>query len=953
MLENANKLLEIYNLRLYSAVMGADEQPKVHFRVQMDLKSTLNLPDPNFGISMKADLASREPEIQRGWEEQRLYHRQMEARKDAPPYVLLDGPPYTNNAIHVGTAMNKILKDFVLKSKFMQGYRVPYVPGYDNHGLPIELAVQKKLSEQKVQWDVPMLRQACREHAAQYIELQTSQFKRLGIFGLWEKPYATMNYRFEAEIVRVFRRLVEADQVYRGLKPVMWSPTARTALADTEIIYAEHTSTAIYVRFPLVHDEKGWAEGLSNVFTVIWTTTPWTIPANLGVALHPRLMYVVVRVNGDHYLILKDLLEATATTVGWTEYEVVREVKGSEVEYSLFGHPLFGRESLAMLADYVTTEDGTGVVHTAPGHGREDFITGQRYGLPVLCPVDERGFMTSEALQFAGISYKDATPAVVEALRESGHLLHDSTFTHQYPHAERDEKPVIFRATEQWFVSIDDHDLRTRMLADIPKVTWVPESGEKRITAMISGRPDWCISRQRPWGVGIPVFYGAESGTPVLDPVAIEAVARLVETQGSDAWYTVDAREILPAGYSHPITGETEFRKETDVFDVWFDSGSVSLAVLEGNVEPDWAGPWPADLFLEGSDQHRGWFNVSLILGSAIKGVPPYRAVLTHGFVNDEQGRKMSKRLGNVIDPVDVCNTLGADVLRLWAASVNYVDDVPCGQNILKVTGEMYRKIRNTLRFLVSNLKDYVPFDGPLLPVDEYIVEQTELLVAEAVENYSRFDFRAVLSAVHNFCVNEISAFYIDAVKDRMYCDLPEWDSRRSAQAASLAVAHRLTLLLAPIIPHTAEETYQCLPIPNREDSVHLATFVVPSDERLAEIEGSEFQVSFAALLGLRAAVFAELETWKAGAGIKNSQDVMAHLTVDAETRAALSIFDNHELANLFKMSWVVLETGEPTTPRFEPSPYAECERSRVRRPDVQVVGEHALSARDRRALGL
>lgn len=919
----------------------------------MDLKATLNLPDPEFGLPMKADLSRREPEILAGWESAGLYHRLMEERANCPTFTLHDGPPYTNGPIHLGTAFNKILKDFVLKSKSMQGFRTPYVPGYDNHGLPIEQAVQKKLAEKKIQPDMQTLRTACREHASEYITLQTGQFKRLGILGLWEKPYQTMEYRYEAELIRIFKRLVEVGQVYRGLKPVLWSPTSRTALADTEILYQDHTSKAIYVRFPLVHDHNGWSHDLKNVYTVIWTTTPWTIPANLGVAFHPSLEYAVVKVGDDHYVLLKDLVERVAGEVGWTSYEIVRVLLGCSFDLSKFKHPIFDRDSLAMLADYVTTEDGTGVVHTAPGHGREDFLTGAKYGLPVLCPVDERGVLTEEAGQFAGISYKDCDVAVVDALREVGHLLHVSDYQHQYPYAERDEKPVIFRATEQWFISVDDNGLRHRILGQIEKIRWVPESGLKRIQAMISGRPDWCVSRQRPWGVGIPVFFGEESGVPVLDPVAIEAVADLVEQGGSDAWYSVAADEILPPDYKHPLTGETKFRKETDVFDVWFDSGCTGLAVLEGNVHPEWKESLPADMYFEGSDQHRGWFNTSLIVSTATTGEASFRQCVTHGFVVDEQGRKMAKRLGNVIDPNDVCNEFGADVLRLWAATVSYEDDVACGKNILKVCGEQYRKIRNTLKWLIGNLKGYDESMAPktLWDVDEWIVEQTELLVADAVDSYNRYHFRGVLSAVHNFCVNEISAFYIDAVKDRMYCDLPDWESRRSAQAASLAVARRLIKLLAPILVFTSEEAYRCLPIADKKASIHLDTFEVPSAERLAEIQESERQMKFASLLELRAEVFALFETWKTENGVKNSQDAVAHLRLPAEQLAVVNAFDASEVANLFKMSWIFAEEGERDT-RFEPSAYAQCERSRLRRPDVEQVNGVFLTARDRRAVG-
>ncbi len=916
----------------------------------MDLKATLNLPDQDFTIPMKADLAIREPELLAKWEAANLYHALLSERKDAPSYVLHDGPPYTNGPIHLGTSMNKILKDFVLKSRLMMGFRVPYVPGFDNHGLPIEQAVMKKFHEKKITPDIPTLRQACREHAAEFLDLQTGQFKRLGIFGLWEKPYRTMDFRFEAEIVRMFKRLVELKQVYRGLKPVMWSPTSRTALADTEIVYEDHVSKSIYVRFPLVDDHNGWSAGLQNVYTIIWTTTPWTIPANLGVAFHPGLEYDLVKVGSDHYVIQSELRDRVMDALGITEFEVLKTFAGATFEFSKFRHPIFDRESLGMLANYVTTEDGTGVVHTAPGHGREDFITGAKYGLPVLCPVNDRGILTEEAGEFEGVSYKDCDTVVVDRLREVGNLLHVEDYKHSYPHAERDGKPVIFRATEQWFVSIDDNDLRTQMLDQIELVHWHPESGHGRIKAMISGRPDWCISRQRPWGVGIPVFYGAESGVPVLDPVAIECVAQLIEREGSDAWYTKDAAEILPAGYE--FNSETVFTKEKDVFDVWFDSGSTSMAVLEGNVYPDWKEHWPADVYVEGSDQHRGWFNVSLILGTAIRGQAPYKAVVTHGFVTDENGLKQSKRLGNVIDPLDVCSTLGADVLRYWCASVNYADDVPCGHNLLKVSGEGYRTIRNTLRFLLGNLYDYDPSvpSSSVLELDEWIVEQAELLVSEAIANYESFEFKKVLSAVNDFCIRELSAFYLDALKDRMYCDGADWDTRRSGQWACHQVLHHLLTLVAPILPFTAEETYQRMP-GRRFDSVFSETFRAPSEERMAAIEASPLQVRYARLLEYRAEVFARFEEWKKESQAKNGQSVVAILTDEADNVEFLKSFDMKELANLFKFSWLEPAVGSPGV-SFAPTQFPQCERSKLFRPDVTEVNGHWLTERDRRAVG-
>ena len=924
----------------------------------MDFRETLNLPDPDFTIPMKADLPIREPQIQAKWEAMRLYHAVQEFRKDAPTFVLHDGPPYTNSPIHLGTAMNKILKDFVVKSHSLLGYRAPYVPGFDNHGLPIEQAVMKEFHERKETPDVVTLRKACRAHAAKYLDLQRTQFQRLGVHGLWEKPYATMDFKFEAAILRVFKRMVENGYVYKGLRPTLWSPTSQTALADTEIVYQDHTSKAIYVRFALKDDPNQIFKGLDNVFTVIWTTTPWTIPANLAVAFHPTLEYAVLRVGAEHYVLLGDLVEKTAAKLGWSEYEVVNRFDGITLEKAVFEHPIFGRDSIAVMADYVTTEDGTGVVHTAPGHGRDDFFTGMKYGLPILCPVDERGILTEEAGEFAGVKYKDCDTVVVARLQELGHLLHVEDYSHSYPHAERDGKPVIFRATEQWFVSIDHQDLRKRALSAISDdVTWKPDTGFNRISAMVSNRPDWCISRQRPWGVGIPVFYGKQTRTPVLDPVAIEAVAKLVESQGSDAWFEATPEQILPAGYVHPETGETEFVKETDVLDVWFDSGSTSLAVLEGEVEPSWEEPWPADVYLEGSDQHRGWFNSSLIIGMATRGAPPYRTVVTHGFVVDKNGLKMSKRLGNVIDPIEVCDKFGADILRYWVASVDWENDAPCYDELLKQVGEMYRTVRNTFRFLLGNLGGYdQTYDGMMQDVDLWMIEQVDLLAADVAQNYRDFNYGAVITGVHNFCQKELSKFYIDAIKDRMYCDGKDWPARQSAQRASHHALLQLVRMVAPILIHTAEEVYERIPAYAKLPSVHMEILDVPTAERLAEIEANDLESRFAGLMAVRADVFAAFEAWKGEAGVKDPQDVYATVADTAERLSPLRSFAPEELANLFKMSWVDLRDGEPAI-EFKVSEFPKCERSRLRRPDVKEFvspegTNHPLTPRDARALG-
>ncbi len=908
---------------------------------------------------MKANLPSLEPSILAIWEEQQIYHRIQESRKDAPVFVLHDGPPYTNSPIHIGTALNKILKDFVVKSRTMMGFRSPYIPGYDNHGLPIEQAVTRKFQEKKQTPTVVELRRACREHAAEFIEVQTRQFKRLGVFGLWELPYKTMEYGFEAEIIRVFRRVVEAGYVYKGLRPTLWSPTSRTALADTEIVYKEHVSKAIYVRFSLGTDPNRLFENFPNFYTIIWTTTPWTIPANLAVAFHPDVEYAVVKVGVDHYLIADALVPKVAEALEWSGYEIKERLLGVNLENATFHHPIYGRPSIAVTADYVTTEEGTGVVHTAPSHGRDDFYTGQKYGLPVPNTVDERGYLTAETGEFAGVFYKDCDTVVVNRLAELGALLKVYDYNHSYPYAERDEKPVIFRATEQWFVSLDP--MRVQMLEEIKQVEWFPPTGFNRMEAMIRNRPDWCISRQRPWGVGIPVFYGMPSRTPVLDPVAIEAVAELIEKEGSDAWFERPAKEILPAGYVHPETGETEFEKETDVLDVWFDSGSTSLAVLEGNVHPEWKEAWPADIYLEGSDQHRGWFNSSLIIGTACRGAAPYKQVLTHGFVNDEQGRKMSKRLGNVVDPEAACAAHGADIIRYWVASVDYQNDVPCSDNLLKQFGESYRNVRNTLRFLLGNLSGFDPnadYAQIKEPLDEWALEQADLLVADCVEAYARYDFGAVITSVHNFCRDQLSRFYLDVIKDRMYCDAADSPARRSGQTACYEILTRVVKLVAPILVFTAEETWQKLQevTGGVKETVHAQTFDPPTQDRLQAIEDSDLQERFAALMEIREEINGAFESFKAGGEVRDSQDAIVTITADEEPLELLRSQTTDDLALLFKMSAVEIQAGASQL-TFRKSPFLKCQRSRLRRADVepvQVNGELIpLTKRDRQVLGV
>ncbi|MCH8273683.1 MAG: isoleucine--tRNA ligase [Armatimonadetes bacterium] len=932
----------------------------------MDLRSTLNLPDPEFTIPMRANLAKNEPVIQARWDEIGVYRLVQKARRGAPTFILHDGPPYTNSPVHIGTALNKALKDFVVKYKTLRGFHCPYVPGFDNHGLPIELAVQEKAGKRM---EPPEMRRACREHAAEFIRVQTDQFKRLGVFGDWEHRYATMDFGYEAAIVRTFAKLAEKGYIYRDLRPIHWSTYSRTALAETELVYQEHKSVAIYVRFPLRSDVKGLfgaaagenppprpspARG-EGVFAIVWTTTPWTIPGNLALAFHPEFDYVLVESEGDYYLLYEGLVDRVFSEMGKPRGETVATIKGCDLEGAVFKHPIFDRDSVGVLADYVQPDEGTGVVHTAPGHGADDFYTGRKYGLEILCPVDEGGYFTEAAGEFKGMHIKDADEAVPKRLDEEGNLLKVYEFAHSYPYAERDKHPVIFRTTEQWFLNVDHDGLRERALQEIKKVEWFPQAGEARISAMVEGRPDWCLSRQRVWGVGLPILYGKESGKPVLDPEIMERVACLVEEKGSDAWFSVPLNEVLPPGYKHPETGETEFRKETDVLDVWFDSGITHLAVLDARYDENWQDlKWPADLYLEGSDQHRGWFNSSLMTAVAVKGAAPYKQVLTHGFVVDEKGEKISKSKGNVVDPVEASNRYGADILRLWAASVDYTGDVRCGDNLLKQVGETYRRIRNTLRFLLANLYDFEPDAGHAvtLELDEWAVIQTRLLEHAFCDKMDAYDFSAATSLVHNFCVRELSSFYLDAIKDRMYCDPKQSAGRRSGQAACHQILLLLTKLIAPVLPHTAEEVYLRAPVADRNPTLFLETVEPITDAEMSDASASALQWRYRWLLEFKDRLYSGLEEWKKGSGIRDSQEVTATICGPADLCARLGSFGAN-LALFLRLSSVNLKDADEERYEFEKSPHLKCKRCWLRRPDVEALKGEPLCARCREVLGL
>lgn len=770
----------------------------------MDYKDTLLMPKTEF--PMRGNLPKREPEIQEKWKELNIYEKVQEHTKGRPLFVLHDGPPYANGDLHMGHALNKTLKDFIVRYKSMTGFNAPYVPGWDTHGLPIEQALTNKGVKRK-ELSVAEFRKLCEEYAYQQVDNQREAFKRLGVRGDWENPYITLKPEYEAQQIKVFGEMAKKGYIYKGMKPVYWSPSSESALAEAEIEYKDIKSPSIYVAFE-VKDGKGVLE--ANTKIIIWTTTPWTIPANLGIAVNPEIDYVVVSVNNEKYVIAKALLETVSEVLEWESPEIVQTVTGKELEYVVAKHPLYDRDSLVILGDHVTTESGTGCVHTAPGHGEDDFLVGKKYGLDVLCPVDDKGVLTSEAPGFEGLFYDKANKPITEKLEEAGALLKLNFFTHSYPHDWRTKKPVIFRATAQWFASIDK--FREELLQAIKEVKWVPTWGETRLFNMVRDRGDWCISRQRAWGVPIPVFYG-ENGDPIITDETIEHISNLFREHGSNIWFEREAKDLLPEGFTHPSSPNGEFTKETDIMDVWFDSGSSHQGVL---VERDDL-QRPADLYLEGSDQYRGWFNSSLTTSVAVSGQAPYKGVLSHGFVLDGEGRKMSKSLGNVILPGKVVNQLGADIIRLWVASVDYQADVRVSDAILKQVSEVYRKIRNTFRFLLGNLSDFDPATDKvryedLREVDQFMLVKLNNLIKQVRNAYEGYEYSTIYHNVNNFCTLDLSSFYLDFAKDVLYIEAKDNEERRAMQTVLYECLTALTKLLTPILPHTADEVWGYIP---------------------------------------------------------------------------------------------------------------------------------------------
>ncbi|WP_028392925.1 isoleucine--tRNA ligase [Bacillus cihuensis] len=855
----------------------------------MEYKDTLLMPKTEF--PMRGNLPKREPEIQSAWEEMNIYQKVQEKTKGRPLFILHDGPPYANGDIHMGHALNKILKDFIVRFKSMNGFHAPYVPGWDTHGLPIETALTKKGVKRK-EMSVAEFRKLCEEYAYQQIDGQREQFKRLGVRGDWENPYITLKPEYEAQQIKVFGDMAKKGYIYKGKKPVYWSPSSESALAEAEIEYQDKRSASIYVAFDVV-DGKNVLENGTKI--VIWTTTPWTIPANLGISVHPDLTYVVVEVDGTRYVVAQALLETVSATIAWENPTVVKTVKGNELEHVLAKHPLYDRQSLVMLGEHVTTDAGTGCVHTAPGHGEDDFIVGQKYGLDVLCPVDEKGVMTNEAGEFAGLFYDEANKPITDKLQEVGALLKLNFITHSYPHDWRTKKPTIFRATAQWFASIKD--FRSELLTAIEETKWVPAWGETRLYNMVRDRGDWCISRQRAWGVPIPVFY-AEDGQEIITDETINHVSDLFREHGSNVWFEREAKDLLPEGFSHVGSPNGLFTKETDIMDVWFDSGSSHQAVLEEREDLQ----RPADLYLEGSDQYRGWFNSSLSTAVAVTGKAPYKGVLSHGFALDGEGRKMSKSIGNVVIPAKVMNQLGADILRLWVASVDYQSDVRVSDPILKQVADVYRKIRNTFRFLLGNLEGFNPETDKVVyenlrEVDQFMMIKLNKLIKQTKSAYENYEFASIYHLVNNFCTLDLSAFYLDYAKDILYCEAPDSHDRRAIQTFLYEALVSLTKLVSPILSHTADEVWAFIPGVS-EESVQLT--VMP--EEYSVTDTNTIEEKWNAFLNLRDDVLKALEEARNQKVIGKSLNAKVTVFVDEKEQTLLNSIEEN-LEQLFIVS--------------------------------------------------
>jgi isoleucyl-tRNA synthetase len=899
----------------------------------MDYGKTLNLPVTEF--PMRGNLPQAEPNIQAWWDEIDVYALVQKHRAGRPKFILHDGPPYANGDIHIGHALNKIIKDIIVRYKSMQGFDAPYVPGWDTHGLPIEQAIANNAKVDRKKMTVTEFREACRNYALQWVDKQKSQFRRLGVRGDWNNPYLTLTPKFEAQQIRLFGEMVKKGYIYKGLKSIYWSPSSESALAEAEIEYKEKTSPSIYVAFD-VRDGSGVLP--EDAAVIIWTTTPWTLPANMAICLHPDYEYAVVEADGRKFVVASELLDSVKREIGWADVRVLERIQGRKLEFVRCRHPFYERDSVVILGEHVTLDAGTGCVHTAPGHGEEDFEIGMKYNLEPLSPVDEQGKFTKDAPGFEGVFYEKANKMIIDMLEQSGHLLKLSEIRHQYPHDWRTKQPVIFRATEQWFASVDR--FRQDMLDEIKRLNWTPKWGEIRLHNMIAERGDWCISRQRSWGVPIPIFYCRSCNEPLYNDQTIEHVASIFEVEGSNAWFEREPGELLPPGTTCPACGHGEFRKETDIMDVWFDSGSTHAGVLK--TRSDLA--WPADLYLEGSDQYRGWFNSSLITSVAVNGKAPYKGILSHGFTLDGEGRKMSKSLGNTVDPNKVCDTLGADILRLWVSSVDYKEDHRISDAILKQITEVYRKIRNTLRFFLGNLQGFAPEKdrvafGDMNELDRYAMIRLNRMIDRVIKAYDAYDFHIVYQAIHHFCAVEMSAFYLDIVKDRLYASAPDDPARKAAQTVIYEALLAITKLIAPILPHTADEVWKHIPGVN-EITVQLCD--MPKAD--PSLDDPQLEQKWEKFVRLRDEIYKALEAARKDKVIGSSLAASVRIYPEAEAEAVLRSMGN--LPELLIVSHVDLHHAGESAPReamkldglavhVVPAEGEKCERCWIVTPDV------------------
>jgi isoleucyl-tRNA synthetase len=869
-------------------------------REELDLKGTINLPRTRF--RMKANLPVLEPRILKIWEESGIYGRIRESRKGRPLFILHDGPPYANGHLHVGHALNKILKDLIVRSKTMEGYDCPYVPGWDCHGLPIEIQV---MDRKRADLDPLEVRRRCRRHAGKFVRIQGEEFRRLGITGDWAAPYLTMSHSYEAETARLLGDFVRRGSVYKGLKPVHWCIHCETALAEAEVEYSEHVSPSVYVRFPVTGGLHGLDVGARPVSVLIWTTTPWTLPANLGLCFHPDFEYALLETRDEIFILAADLVPRVSKECDLGDYRILGRLQGAALGGLECRHPWIPRRSAVVFGNHVTLEQGTGVVHTAPGHGEEDYRLGVDNGLEIYCPVDDSGRFLPEVDHFGGMPVFEANPSINKLLAREGHLVREGPFEHSYPHCWRCHNPVIFRATAQWFISMDREDLRGRALREISRVKWLPSWGRERIHNMISSRPDWCISRQRTWGVPIVAFYCKSCGKILLESDVIEHVSQVFEREGADAWYRRPASELLPES-TRCACGSDEFEKDKDILDVWFDSG-VSHHVLRNTPGLD----WPADLYLEGGDQFRGWFHSSLLVGVGVSDGAPYRSVLCHGWTLDADGKAMSKSRGNVISPQDITKRDGAEILRLWVSSIDYTEDVRLGEEILSRLRDAYRKLRNTSRFLLGNLHDFSPElavpDGELLELDRWALAHTAATARRVEEAYRDFEFHTVYHSLYHFCVVGLSSFYLDVLKDRLYVSAADSRERRSAQTALFRIADALVRLLAPMLPFTTTQIWEELHGQNPPaESVHMAEFSRELD-RYANLELLE---RWEPLLQIRNQVSKSLEECRQEKVIGNSLEATVRIEAGAETYRYLSRYSK-DLASVFIVSEVELGLRE------------------------------------------